>query len=143
MSTKYHPTTAFTRRRKKTRLSRRFGRRWCKPKHPFSWQKPDAYPRYPIAFGSHLSRAFFWTQFRDTHCGKGFVRLCGMGSILYWIKHSLLWVPFHIVLKPLIKRNFRLRERGVLPDKWYWADLLALKCGFRVSIHNKPVEKDG
>lgn len=40
------------------------------------------------------------------------------------------YLTFHLVLKPLIKRNYRLRKLGKLPDEWYWADNLAISCGF-------------
>lgn len=42
----------------------------------------------------------------------------------------LFWFPYILVLRPLIKRNYRLRELGELPDKWYWADELSVKFGF-------------
>lgn len=34
------------------------------------------------------------------------------------------------ILYPLTYRNYRLRESGKLPDKWYWADTLLIKWGF-------------
>lgn len=37
---------------------------------------------------------------------------------------------YHCVLWPLIKRNRRLRELKELPDKWYWADYLAVQWGY-------------
>lgn len=40
------------------------------------------------------------------------------------------WIVFHFYLKPLIKRNYRLRAQGVLPDEWYWADELAFSWGY-------------
>lgn len=40
------------------------------------------------------------------------------------------YLTFHLVLKPLIKRNYRLRELGKIPDEWYWADELAISYGF-------------
>jgi len=45
------------------------------------------------------------------------------------------FVVFHLVLKPLIKRNYRLRAEGKLPDEWYWADLMAARWGY--FVHNK------
>jgi hypothetical protein len=36
---------------------------------------------------------------------------------------------FEIVLKPLIKRDYRLREEGKRPDRMYWADDLAMRWG--------------
>lgn len=44
----------------------------------------------------------------------------------------LMFIPFHLILKPLIKRNYRLRAQGKLPDKWYWADRLSVKYGYFV-----------
>lgn len=38
-------------------------------------------------------------------------------------------IIFLLVLKPLILRDYRLRALGVRPDRWYWADSLALKWG--------------
>lgn len=43
------------------------------------------------------------------------------------------WLIFHLYLKPLIKRNYRLRKMGVLPDEWYWADRLAAEWGYYVT----------
>lgn len=40
------------------------------------------------------------------------------------------WLIFYHVLRPLIKRNYRMREAGLLPDEWYWADRLALSWGY-------------
>jgi hypothetical protein len=36
---------------------------------------------------------------------------------------------FNAVFGPLIARNYRLRAAGRLPDKMYWADLLAMRLG--------------
>ena len=43
---------------------------------------------------------------------------------------------FDAVLAPLIRRNYRLRELGELPDEWYWADRLAFSWG--LAIDYKP-----
>lgn len=32
-----------------------------------------------------------------------------------------------VILQKLLINNYRLREKGMLPDKWYWADILYLK----------------
>jgi len=32
-----------------------------------------------------------------------------------------------LILLPLIKRDYRLRAQGKRPDRWYWADLLAVR----------------
>lgn len=42
----------------------------------------------------------------------------------------LMFIPFHLILKPLIKRNYRLRAQGKLPDVMYWADQLAMEYGY-------------
>jgi hypothetical protein len=42
----------------------------------------------------------------------------------------LRFVIFYLVLRPLIARNKRLRLQKALPDKWYWADYLALQWGY-------------
>lgn len=44
----------------------------------------------------------------------------------------LMFFYFHLILKPLIKRNYKLRAKGILPDEWYWADLLAVEHGYYV-----------
>ncbi|MGQ3081074.1 MULTISPECIES: hypothetical protein [Alphaproteobacteria] len=36
---------------------------------------------------------------------------------------------FRFVLVPLIRRDQRLRASGLRPDRWYWADLLAIRWG--------------
>lgn len=37
---------------------------------------------------------------------------------------------FVLVLRPLIERNYRLRQEGKKPDEWYWADALAVRWGY-------------
>jgi hypothetical protein len=37
---------------------------------------------------------------------------------------------YNLVLEPLILRDLRLREQGRRPDRWYWADRLAVRWGF-------------
>ena len=49
------------------------------------------------------------------------------------INRAVMFVLFHSVLKHLIKRNYKLREQGKLPDEWYWADELAVNHGYFVS----------
>ena len=52
----------------------------------------------------------------------------------------IIWPVFHLILKPLIKRNYKLRRKSALtgdgkhPDRWYWADTLAVKYGYFVDI---------
>lgn len=45
-----------------------------------------------------------------------------------WVRVLVL----HAVLRHLVARNKRLRAMGVLPDKWYWADYLAVQWGYFV-----------
>jgi len=44
----------------------------------------------------------------------------------------VIFPVFHLLLRPLIKRNYRLREQGLVADEWYWADRLAVKYGYFV-----------
>ena len=39
-----------------------------------------------------------------------------------------------LVLLPLVKINFYLREKGLLSDKWFWADVLMVKWGYYTNI---------
>jgi hypothetical protein len=48
------------------------------------------------------------------------------------------WLVFVVALRPLILRNCGLREAGLLPDEWYWADLMALRWGFTVTWRVRP-----
>lgn len=43
------------------------------------------------------------------------------------------WLVFVLWLRPLIKRNYKMRAAGVLPDEWYWADELAFDWGYIVT----------
>jgi len=36
----------------------------------------------------------------------------------------------HLILYPLVNRNFRLRSQGKLPDKWYWVDIKLAEWGY-------------
>ena len=57
---------------------------------------------------------------------------------LNMIMRIIMFPVFHLILKPLIRRNYRLRELsaisgdGKYPDEWYWADLLAMNFGYHV-----------
>ena len=48
------------------------------------------------------------------------------------MKKLLMFPVFHLLLKPLIKRNYKLRKAGLAPDEWYWADALAVRYGYFV-----------
>ncbi len=45
------------------------------------------------------------------------------------------WLVFTLILKPLIKRNYRMRYEGKLPDEWYWADAIATSWKLFLSEH--------
>ena len=50
----------------------------------------------------------------------------------------LMFLPFWLVLRPLIKWNYRQRFESAMtgdgkhPDVWYWADTMAVKYGYFV-----------
>jgi len=46
------------------------------------------------------------------------------------MKGILFYLYFHLILKWLIARNYILREKGILPDEWHWADELAVDHGY-------------
>lgn len=48
---------------------------------------------------------------------------------------TMKFLIFHLILKPLIKRNYRLRLYGKLPDEWFWADTFAVKWGYSVEMN--------
>lgn len=48
------------------------------------------------------------------------------------IMRALIFLPFHLALKHLIKRNYEMRRQGLLPDEWYWADRIAARYGYFV-----------
>jgi hypothetical protein len=51
-----------------------------------------------------------------------------------WTLRHVFWLPFALCLWPLVMRNYRLRERGILPDRWYWADRWLVDHGFVVMV---------
>lgn len=44
---------------------------------------------------------------------------------------------YRIILLPLIRRDLQLRAKGLRPDQWYWADVLAMRWGFFTDIPHK------
>lgn len=44
------------------------------------------------------------------------------------------WLMFCLVLRPIIRRDYRLRAEGKRPDAFHWADSLALRWGYSVNI---------
>ena len=61
-----------------------------------------------------------------------------MNRLTWKIARVFMFPVFHLILKPLIKRNYRLRAQSAMngdgkhPDKWYWADSLAVEYGYFV-----------
>ncbi len=49
---------------------------------------------------------------------------------MYKLKRALLYIPYKLILRPLITRNYRLRADGKIPDAWYWADKLGSSYGY-------------
>lgn len=49
-----------------------------------------------------------------------------------WSARHIWWLPLALFLWPLVVLNYRARERGELPDEWYWADERLLALGFFV-----------
>ncbi len=45
------------------------------------------------------------------------------------------------ILGRLVWKNYRLRQAGVLPDEWYWADLALFKRGYQVDPDNGGLRK--
>lgn len=37
-----------------------------------------------------------------------------------------------LILAPLIRRDQRMRAAHLRPDRWYWADLMAIRLGYIV-----------
>ncbi len=44
------------------------------------------------------------------------------------------------LLAVLTWRNHRLRERGLLPDEWYWADVELLRRGLTIDDYCKRAD---
>ena len=47
------------------------------------------------------------------------------------------WVIAKFILYPLVYRNYKLRQLGKLPDKWYWADVKLTQGGYLYRNNNK------
>ena len=45
------------------------------------------------------------------------------------------------VLTKLVRMNYKLRERGILPDKWYWADRMLYHTGYYVDMDYRLVSE--
>lgn len=44
--------------------------------------------------------------------------------------HNMRKVLFTLTLRPLIKADYYFRAKGLLPDKPFWADTLAMRWGY-------------
>lgn len=42
------------------------------------------------------------------------------------------FLTFYCVLKPIILNDYRLRTKGKRPDRFHWADKIALQWGYFV-----------
>ncbi len=55
--------------------------------------------------------------------------------------NKAFYLIFHLILKPLIKRNYRLRRNSAIkgdnkhPDEWYWADTVSVSHGYFVELY--------
>lgn len=49
-----------------------------------------------------------------------------------WRIASLFWLPYAVILWPLVAWNLRERRLGYLPDQWYWADLKLWAIGYYI-----------
>lgn len=50
-----------------------------------------------------------------------------------WNWRDLYRLPPALFLWILVLRNYSMRQRGLLPDEWYWADEKLLSWGYAVS----------
>lgn len=63
---------------------------------------------------------------------------CSAASVSSWaakssvgpVRRAFRYMVAMRILRPLIKRDYRLRAAGFRPDRWYWADTLACSWGF-------------
>lgn len=56
----------------------------------------------------------------------GWLGICAVAAI--GPRRCIVW----LVLAPLIRRNLGLRVAALLPDEWYWADMVACRWGYFV-----------
>lgn len=38
----------------------------------------------------------------------------------------------------LLHANYAMRAAKILPDAWYWADTVLLKCGYNYGLFGQP-----
>jgi hypothetical protein len=51
-----------------------------------------------------------------------------------WTWRHAFWLPLAIILGVIVRRNYRARMRGELPDEWHWADRWLIDHGFVVRL---------
>ena len=61
---------------------------------------------------------------------RGFLLCSKLGQ---WNWNDVYRFPVAMFLTPLILRNYYLRSRHILPDKWYWADNLLYFWGYSIN----------
>ena len=81
---------------------------------------------------------------RDLKDPKLMADYCSAASVSSWaaakssvgpVRRALRYMVAMLILRPLIKRDYRLRAAGLRPDRWYWAEALACSWGlFGASI---------
>jgi len=49
-----------------------------------------------------------------------------------WTAKQVVTLPVALVLWPIVANDYRLREIGLRPDRWHWADKALVKCGYAV-----------
>ena len=49
------------------------------------------------------------------------------------------WIIAKLILYPLVYKNYKLRQQGKLPDKWYWADVKLIRWGYLYRDNNKLI----
>ena len=49
-----------------------------------------------------------------------------------WTFKDIIYLPIVFILWPLVSRNYYLREKHIIPDEWYWADIILFNCGYAV-----------
>ena len=45
-------------------------------------------------------------------------------------RDDMKYLIYYLILRPLIKRNYRLRGLQKPQEKWYWADKIAYDWGY-------------
>lgn len=58
-----------------------------------------------------------------------------------WNWRDFYRLPAALFLGVLVRRNYSLRQIGLLPDEWYWADEKLLSWGYVVSPNANQAQK--